>query len=151
MAVHLPVFSRACGECTKCCEGWLVGNVYDHRMFRGRHCHFLETACMIYEERPENPCKSYNCAWLTEETFPAWMKPSLSNVIITKRSTLVPTSDGMKKIDYYDAVEAGCKIDSSVLNWLIHWALDKGVNLSYEVDGKIHAVGEWQFKRLLNS
>lgn len=151
MAVHLPVFSKACGECTKCCEGWLGGTVHGQRMYRGCKCFFLEKTCQIYPERPDSPCKSYNCSWLTEESFPAWMRPDLSNVIVTKRSTMVPTSDGMQRIDYYDAVEAGGKIDSTVLNWLIHWALDRNHNLAYEVEGKVHALGEWRFKRLLNS
>ena len=82
--MHLPIYSRTCGDCTKCCEGWLEGVVHGYKMYRGCSCHFLEKSCSAYESRPENPCKSYNCAWLLEDKFPSWMKPSLSGVIITK-------------------------------------------------------------------
>lgn len=145
--VNLPILSRACGECTKCCEGWLEGVVHGYRMHRGCNCHFLEKTCGIYESRPENPCKSYNCAWLLEDVFPGWMKPSLSDVIITKASVRVPSESGMKVVEYYDVIEAGKKIDSSVLNWLLHWALDTGINVAYELDGRVHFVGDEEFKR----
>ena len=146
MALNLPIYSRACGDCTKCCEGWLEGVVHGHRMHRGRQCHFLETSCQIYSARPENPCKNYNCAWVTEDKFPGWMKPNLSNIVITKRTIRVPAEGGMRQFDYYDAIEAGDKIDSSVLNWLIHWALEDNINLVYELDGKAHSIGHREFK-----
>lgn len=146
MALNLPIYSRACGDCTKCCEGWLAGVVHGRRMHRGSGCHFLEKSCTIYEARPENPCKSYDCAWVADGTFPGWMKPSLSNVIITKRLMQVPTSVGMKKLEYYDVIEAGSIIDSQVLNWLVHWALESSANLSYELDGKVYLIGSSQFK-----
>jgi hypothetical protein len=150
MVVKLPILSRVCGDCTKCCEGWLEGIVHGYKMFRGCNCHFLEGACSIYESRPENPCKSYNCAWMSEDVIPGWLKPNLSNTIITKRSTRIPTEEGMKTITYYDVIEAGDKLDSSVLNWLLHWAIDNKLNIAYELEGKVHVVGDDDFKRLLN-
>lgn len=147
MTVHLPIFSKTCGECTKCCEGWLSGAVHGYKMYRGNGCHFLEKSCKIYNERPENPCKSYDCVWLSEN-LPGWMKPNLSNVIITKRLMQVPTSVGMKKLEYYDVIEAGNIISPQVLNWLVHWAIDNDINLAYELDGKVHTIGDQQFKKL---
>ena len=146
MAKQLPIISRTCGECTKCCEGWLSGTIYGHRMQRGRGCFYLEEKCSIYAERPETPCKQYSCAWLIEDVFPGWMKPNLSGVIITKVSTIVPYSLGMNKVEYYDVIETAGKIDSSVLNWLITWAIDNDINLAYEVDGGRHVVGDEEFK-----
>ena len=150
MTLNLPIYSRTCGDCTKCCEGWLEGIVHGYKMFRGCNCHFLEKTRRIYESRPENPCKSYNCAWLSEDVIPGWLKPNLSNTIITKRSTRIPAEGGMKTITYYDVIEAGSKLDSSVLNWLLHWAIDNKLNVAYELEGKVHVVGEEDFKGLLN-
>ena len=147
MTKHLSVLSRACGECTKCCEGWLSGVVHGHKMHRGVGCFYLEKNCTIYEDRPENPCRQYNCAWLIEDTFPGWMKPNLSGVVITKVSAIIPFNLGMNKIDYYDVIETNGKIDSSVLNWLIIWAIDNKINLAYEVDGGRHVVGDEEFKK----
>lgn len=149
MAFNLPIYSRACGDCTKCCEGWLTGRVHGHKMQRGCNCFYLEKTCQIYESRPDDPCKKYNCAWLLEDQFPSWLKPSLSKVIITKRSMMIPGQDGLKKVDYYDAIEAGDKIDSSVLNWLILWAIEKNLNFVYEVEGQVYGLGEKQFKESL--
>ena len=140
--LRLPIIERSCGTCTKCCEGWLEGNVHGHKMHRGCNCFYLEKTCRIYEDRPENPCRNYNCSWLTEETFPGWMKPELTNTIITKRKINVPTQDGMNSYDYYDVIEAGGKLDSTVLNWLVHWSLETKNNVVYELDGKRHVVGE---------
>ena len=148
--MHLPIYSITCGDCTKCCEGWLEGVVHGYKMYRGCSCHFLEKSCSAYESRPENPCKSYNCAWLLEDKFPSWMKPSLSGVIITKLMMKIPTNNGMNQVEYYNVTETNSKIDSSVLNWLIHWALDSDINLVYELEGKIHAIGKQEFKALIS-
>ena len=147
---RLPLLQRNCDECTKCCEGWLEGNVHGHQMFRGCKCHFLETSCQIYDQRPDEPCKNYNCVWLTDDKFPAWMKPNVSGIVVSKRKNVFPTTDGMKVLDYHEAIEAGGKIDASVLNWLIQWSTNNNVNLLYEVDGKIYAVGCEDIRKAVN-
>jgi hypothetical protein len=42
--------------------------------------------------------------------------------------------------------ESGGKLTVEMLNWLVQWALDKGVNLFYEIDGKHHAIGSPAFR-----
>lgn len=123
-----------------------MGNVYGHKMYRGCGCHFLEKKCTIYEERPEEPCRGYSCEWLTNDTFPGWLKPNVSGIIVSKRGIKIPTLEGMKEIEYYDAIETSGKIDSSVLNWLFQWSAEKQVNFAYEVDGKMYFVGDEEFK-----
>jgi len=77
---------RQCNQCTACCEGRLDGKVYDKYFQPGRSCYFMfETGCSIYENQPENPCKSYQCEWLNNSDIPEWLKPNLSKVIITKK------------------------------------------------------------------
>ena len=56
----------------------------------------------------------------------------------------------MNQVEYYNVTETNSKIDSSVLNWLIHWALDSDINLVYELEGKIHAIGKQEFKALIS-
>lgn len=56
---------RQCGPCTSCCEGWLTGNIRGHAMEPGTACHFLrEKQCSIYLDRPEQPCRQFECGWL---------------------------------------------------------------------------------------
>lgn len=132
---------RSCGDCAKCCEGWLSANIYGHNMYRGRPCFFLEKTCTIYENRPHEPCQTYQCGWLQEpEMFPAWMKPSLVDVIVTKK---YHKED--KNNFYYEIVECGKKIDSEVLNYLILWAFATKSNIVYQVDGRFHKLGDSKF------
>ncbi len=147
--LQLPVLQkRHCNGCTKCCEGWLTGDVYGHKMFAGRKCHFLEKHCTIYSSRPENPCKKYECVWLIDQTLPGWMKPDLSNVIISKRSEYSKVKE--KNIEYYHIVEAGARMDPGVLNWIIHWAIEKQLNIAYQIDGRYHILGCDEFYSHVN-
>src|SRR5689334_10013771 len=79
-----PVPERTCGECAKCCEGWLSGEVFGHKFEVGTPCFFLERTCSIYKDRPMDPCRTYLCGWMSEDFFPMWLKPSISNLIISK-------------------------------------------------------------------
>lgn len=54
---------RTCGDCTACCEGWVSAKSLD--MWAGQACkHRTVSGCRIYENRPETPCKSFQCGWL---------------------------------------------------------------------------------------
>ena len=73
---------RTCGDCTACCEGWVSAK--DLEMWAGRACkHRTETGCGIYADRPENPCKIFQCGWLNgtlpeDESF----KPNQCGAIV---------------------------------------------------------------------
>lgn len=130
---------RSCGKCSKCCEGYLRAQIYGEEMFRGRNCAFLEkddAGCTIYENRPESPCKEFECAWLEDENIPSWLKPSISNAIITRNVCL---ENG--NLNHYRLTEAGEKLRSDVLNWFIQWALSEKHNIIYEISGKSFAIG----------
>ena len=142
---RLPLLQRSCGECTKCCEGWLSGVVHGHQMSRGCRCHYLESSCKIYEDRPVEPCRNYNCVWLMDEEFPGWMKPNISGVIISKRKNVFPTSSGMKSIEYCESIETSEKISSDVLNWIVQWSAKNKKNIAYEVNGGINFLGDEEF------
>lgn len=134
-----PVPVRSCGECAKCCEGWLSGTVFGHAFSPGRPCFFLERTCSIYPDRPLDPCRNYRCAWLAEETFPMWMKPNLANVIITRRD------DEKTQRPYYIADRAGDTFDARALDWLLTWAAETGANLEYRLNGEVKRVGSPDF------
>jgi hypothetical protein len=129
--------NRTCGTCAKCCEGWLSGEAYGHKFFRGRPCFFLNKTCSIYDTRPESPCRTYKCAWLDELQFPEWMKPDLVNVIINRAI--------YKDIKYYVLVESGSLLDVKVLSWMIQWALNNNQNLMYYIDGGVNRIGSTEF------
>ena len=129
---------RECGSCTKCCEGWLNGEAYGHKFYPGQPCFFKkEGGCSIYKDRPENPCKSYKCLWLTDENIPHWMKPDQINAILTHR-----IEEG---IGYIDVTEAGEKLRVEVLNWIVMFALNKKANLQYKISGGVNRIGVSEF------
>jgi len=135
--------TRSCDGCTKCCDGWLHGEAYGHKFYPGRKCHFVTcNGCSIYEKRPEIPCRTFRCVWLDDQDIPEWMKPSLSNVLITQRT--------IRGIKYLEVFETGQKIDSSALSWLIQYCLSKKINVKYQVGGGWNWVGSSEFSDALS-
>jgi hypothetical protein len=132
---------RECGTCTKCCEGWLFGEAYGHSFYKGKPCHFIAIGkgCTIYAERPKDPCLVYSCAWLTNADFPEWLKPSEINAIIDFRK--IYNTD----IQYIKIHEAGEVLRSDVLSWLLSYAVSKGYNLYWTVNGANYWQGSPEF------
>ena len=123
---------RDCDGCDACCQGWLYGEAYGHKFWPGSPCHFkTKVGCKIYEHRPEDPCKTFTCAWLSdsEGLFPEWMKPNLSNVLITLRKR--STADSR----YFRICETGQNIDSRVLSWIHLNLVMKGHQVAVQIHG----------------
>lgn len=136
---------RSCGNCTKCCEGWLSGQALGHSFYKGKPCHFLSIGkgCTIYSKRPQDPCVLYKCSWLTDEDIPEWMKPSEINAIVDRR-----TVDG---ISYLSVIEAGQVLDSKVLSWLIQYAIQNQLNFCWEINGGKSWIGTPEFSELMTN
>ena len=135
---------RECGSCTKCCDGWLVGEALGHKFWPSKPCHFKgATGCTVYENRPEHPCKTYNCQWLIDDAIPNWMKPNEINAIITNRE-----ANGIK---YLDVQEAGEKLRVEVLNWIVMFALSKNVNIQYRIESFPNRIGSKEFDQALTN
>ncbi|NDB84209.1 MAG: hypothetical protein EB127_16065 [Alphaproteobacteria bacterium] len=132
---------RTCNGCTKCCEGWLNGNAHGYHFYRGRKCFFLaEKNCSIYDDRPEDPCKTYQCAWLLDDKIPYWMKPNLVDVIITYRQA--------KDISYVELTEAGSKLNVEVFSWFVQEYVKGTWNtITYTIENNLNYIsrdGEWE-------
>ncbi len=97
---------------------------------------------MIYEERPEFPCRSYSCEWLRNTDIPEWLKPNKAGVIVTGKEWQHP--DGSTRV-YLEVVETGKKIDSTVLNWLFKLHLRSNIPLKIQVDGGLNWYGTLDF------
>ena len=130
---------RLCGTCTKCCEGYLTGEALGHTFYPGKPCHFvvIGSGCSIYEKRPQEPCVSYKCLWVSNDELPEWMKPNEINVIIDKRIT--------NGIEHIKVTEAGGALSTKVLSWLVQYVIKNNLNLSWEVDGEVHWIGSPEF------
>lgn len=107
--------NRECGSCTACCEGWIGSVIMDLRI--GNPCkHCTQQGCGIYETRPENPCRTFKCAWLRESSpLPDHLKPNRSLAIVQ----LDKKWRGYRIIK---ALPVGARIPQETLDWLIAYA-----------------------------
>jgi hypothetical protein len=77
---------RECGDCTRCCEGWLFINEDGIVANPEQQCQHLTTndKCTIYSSRPRI-CREFECAWLVDPLVPEWLIPSISSIILTQK------------------------------------------------------------------
>ena len=134
---------RECGECTACCDGWLSGHAHGYNFYPGRPCHFKGAkCCTIYKDRPENPCKSFECVWLSKSLveLPQWMRPDLIGSIVLAHE--------WKPQEYSLRVfETGKKIDSNVLSWFFELYFTHKVCFSYQLQGVWYHIGSDEYKK----
>jgi hypothetical protein len=122
----LEVLGKSCGDCTKCCDGWLTANINGHEMFEGKPCVFVKQGgCSIYESRPEDPCVNFKCEWLINPYLDESMKPTNSNIIIMRRNI-----DG---ISYLVARYAGENVSANDLSKVIDYCQKNSKNLLWEM------------------
>ena len=115
---------RSCGECTECCQGWLKDD--NLNLKPGSPCvHCTQSGCGIYDTRPENPCRTFRCGWLTHENdFPDDMRPDRCGAII------------LLDRDYYSwkmvrAIPTGERIPEETYNFLLEHAKSKQLPFSF--------------------
>lgn len=137
----IPIVSekRSCGDCTLCCEGWLINSSHGYEMWPGRKCQFvsLGKGCTIYDQRPDT-CVKYECQWLSDERIPEWMKPNKCGAILKERE--------MNGVKYLEIIEAGQKLDSEVLSWAFNSLVTKKFdNLKYQVSSGWNYFGTKEF------
>ena len=80
--------NRLCDSCTLCCEGWLVINSNGIESSLNKPCINLScnVGCKIYTLRPNDPCGTFKCLWLTDtQHISQEMKPSITNLIFQEK------------------------------------------------------------------
>lgn len=143
--------SRQCGECTKCCEGYLHGEsdliMQDGKTFKlgGSPCPILQIGkgCREYENRPQNPCRGFECEWLRQpDVYPEEMRPDKVGAIFSLQDV-----DG---VQYLRITEAGKRLDAEVLSHGVKITLINRYNLYWEIDGRMHWFGNKDFVTIMN-
>ena len=140
--INLPIVEgRSCDGCTKCCEGNLSSEINGRKVDKNNPCYLVDIGrgCNDYENRPDLPCKVFQCEWLVNELIPEDLKPSKSNTIILKRYT--------DKNTYLELIEAGEKLNSEVLTWGIQYSLsdDEDANILWNIENKKYWLGNDSF------
>jgi hypothetical protein len=135
----LPIVEgRSCKDCTVCCDGTLKANIRGHEMNFGKPCFFVQKGkgCSDYENRPR-VCREFQCEWLTNPEIPEELAPNKINALISRH-----TQDG---IEHLALTEAGVKLDSEALTWVLMYALSKGLNLKWSCAGNAFYIGQPNF------
>jgi len=106
--------TRNCQPCTACCEGWLDIHHPVAKAHLGAACtHCTSQGCSIYNERPQDPCQSFHCAWRQEGSLlPYDMRPDLSGVIVMTDQLQWQGEDVIV------AVATGSRIPARTFHWL---------------------------------
>lgn len=105
--------NRSCNGCTKCCDGWLTGNIYGYPMYENQPCRFSlkGSGCAIYPNRPLSPCKTFKCAWKINLNIPEEYKPDKSNVIMIYRQ--------LDDLEFLDVIRAGPNPNKEVIEFAV--------------------------------
>jgi hypothetical protein len=147
--ITVKELSKSCGDCTACCSGNLSGEAHGHKFYKGRPCFFVrKTGCSIYEDRPENPCKSFRCGYLVHPFFPEWMRPDQCGVIATPRLHLYKEGEETKSLSYLHLTEYGRPMSGQVLWWFVEKFLSGDIpNMLINIEGGHHRLGVPEFYR----
>ena len=140
-AAAQPHAPRSCGPCTRCCDGWLEGEVRGHRMYPGQRCHFVADAgCTIYADRPPSPCRSFVCGWMqpASELPDEWRPDRIGVIVVVTHWRGAPA-----KI----LVSAGNDPGEAVLDWLRAQAQATRTPFFYEQRGERYGYGPPEFQR----
>jgi hypothetical protein len=107
-------------------------------MYPGNACaHRRSGGCAIYETRPEQPCRTFECAWLQdEEAFPEEMRPDQCGAIVLPGRL-------WREWRCMKAVPVGAIIPEATLEWLrVHTEVQDTPLIFYErevIDGEYHS------------
>lgn len=131
--------SRACGDCTKCCEGYLSGEALGKKFHAGKPCHFVAIGkgCSVYAKRPADPCILFECSWLVNKDIPEWFKPNSINAIVKETR--------LNNFTYLEIIEAGEVLQSKVLSWFIQYAVSNQLNVVWQIEGGKNWLGSPEF------
>jgi hypothetical protein len=132
--------ARRCGECTACCDGWVVGVIEGHEMKPGQPCHFRgEHTCTIYERRPVHPCRNFVCGWLQRDSpFPEEFRPDRLGVMVIAMR--------WRGREAYVLRSAGRDPDEKLLGWMREFSLRTERPFFYEVEGERFGFGPPEFQ-----
>ena len=121
-------------------------------MHAGTPCHFLRPSseqtpglspCVIYDERPQSPCRTFVCGWLAAGSpFPETFRPDRAGVII------VPMR--WRGRPAHVLLSAGNDPGPEMLHWMQNHARQTGSPFFYSANGERVGFGppEFQFEML---
>jgi hypothetical protein len=113
-------------ECAACCEGWLRADIGGTQISPLKPCGFSTAkGCAIYERRPVNPCQTFKCGWLKEDSpLPEHMKPNKCGAIVMFDRKWVGRQTNF-------AIPVGKKVPADTLEWLMAYSREHSIPLIF--------------------
>ena len=142
----IDINPRSCNGCKKCCEGWLTGEAFGYSFYPGKPCKFIDrNGCSIYDVRPADPCKGFQCSWKVNKNIPEWLKPNVSGIMIIYNS--------IEKHRYISILSAGNPVNDKVINWAEQSVKDDIIkNICYFANGKWNFISkDEEFLKIIKS
>lgn len=123
------MLKRSCQPCTACCDGWVQINVKGYEAYPGHPCpHSTGKGCDDYHNRPVNPCRQFECAWVKAKSpLPEDFKPSECGALVIDN---ILQWQGLT-VDL--AVPVGREIPEATLAWLMQFAEQNMRPLMYQM------------------
>lgn len=135
---------RSCNGCTSCCDGTLSATILGYDMFQGVPCRYMKEGkgCSIYAMRPQDPCRTFKCAWKIDKRIPEKFKPTLSDVV------MIHKRDVDNRFTWLTVLPKQNKeISVDLLAWLVYsFMTGQNPNIMYYHKGKWHFLSnnkEW--------
>lgn len=135
--------TRACGDCAKCCEGWVRTRVLGNDIDLNSPCPYSSGHhCTIHESRPDDPCRIFFCGWAEAGSeLPEWMQPNRCGVIVLAgRSTWAG-----RPVDVL--VSAGSDPDQHLLVWYRDFSIRTMRPFLYQQNGQWYGFGPQAFQQ----
>lgn len=131
---------RECADCTVCCTGTIVADIYGFQMGPGHPCRYLSGhRCGIYERRPP-VCKNFVCGWLAPDSpFPDDFRPDKLGVLIVRTE--------WRGRSAYILRAAARDPDEALLDWMKQFSMRTGTPFFYEHKGEKFGFGPEQFQQ----
>lgn len=104
---------RECQPCTACCDGWVTITVKGCEAYPGKPCpHSTGSGCDDYQNRPVNPCRNFECAWVKEGSFlPDEFRPDECGAL------MIEAKFQWQGMDVDVIAPVGKQIPEATLNW----------------------------------
>jgi hypothetical protein len=106
---------------------------------RGNPCKFVEpgVGCTIYDNRPEDICRTFECSWRATDYVPIEFSPKNTGQIVTVQV--------IEEIEYLVLAFAGKEVEPDFLSWFVTFAVGRQLNVEWSINGQLYALGSGAF------
>lgn len=139
VSLSLGKSERTCAECTKCCEGWLGVTIAGQELSPENPCKSVDSGvgCTIYNNRPEDICRTFECSWRATDYVPLHFSPKNTGQIIAVQD--------LEGINYLAMAFAGKEVEPDFLSWFVTFAVGRQLNVEWSINGQLYALGSPDF------